>query len=245
MRIALAIAVAFACPLAAAAQDAGDRYGPWSSARVQSAADAQSPVYEGRILSWSNKQAPQAPAVQDQQRAPSRPEPMALAGRFSRGLPPAPAVYRAPPQSSYVPFQPQVPLPMQQVSARTAPPAPFRAAPAPTPVPAARPLPTSLYEAPPRMPELLGGPPPKAQARPQQVAAIAPVPVAAPAPTPGVGGATRYYSVHRGYGLTPDAIPEPPAGNRYVLIGPPDGAPEPKPRSDDDNDDAPAGRPAF
>ena len=54
---------------------------------------------------------------------------------------------------------------------------------------------------------------------------------------PAAGGHTRFYSVHRGYGLTPDAIPEPPAGDRYVLIGPPD-APAPK---TDEQDGEPLG----
>jgi hypothetical protein len=62
---------------------------------------------------------------------------------------------------------------------------------------------------------------------------------------PYAGEQVHYYSLHRAYGLTPDAIPEQPPGQRYVLMGPPD-APAAKPaeRDDDDNDDAPAGKPS-
>ena len=48
--------------------------------------------------------------------------------------------------------------------------------------------------------------------------------------------APRLYSLHREYGLSPDAIPAPPKGDNYVLIGPAD---EPKPDKDEsDKDDA-------
>lgn len=199
MRAVLAIVVGLAFPLAAAAQTAGDRYGPTSAVRLnQTAGEA----YQGRALNWANKQAaaPGSPAV---------------------ALPPAPTPYRQ--QPTYAPFQPQVPLPLQQ------------RAPA-----AAVSLPTSIYgQAAPAAP-----PPVRAIAQPVPTRAAAPQPpvqpqrVAAMVP-PGMGGATRLYSVHRGYGLTPDAIPEPPAGDRYVLIGPPDGAAGAKP----DADDAPDARP--
>ncbi|KRB48953.1 hypothetical protein [Phenylobacterium sp. Root700] len=220
MRLVLAIAVVFACPLAAAAQSAGDRYGPWSNARVESAATAAAgAAYQGRTLGWANKQI----AGPKPQQAEIRPQPTAASN-----LPAAPGIYRAPPASTYVPFQPQVPLSMQQ-AALVAPVAP------PVQPAAAQPrkaLPTSIYgEAAPQAA-------PAPAAPPQKLAALAPTPT--PART--VGGATRLYSVHRGYGLTPDAIPEPPAGNRYVLIGPPDGGGvEAKSNIEDD---APDNRPA-
>jgi hypothetical protein len=207
MRAVFAILVGLACPLSAAAQTAGDRYGPTSVARLNQAA---SEAYQGRALSWANKQA----AVQTNP---------------GQALPSAPTPYRQ--QPTYAPFQPQVPLPLQQQK----------------PVAAVQPqrlpqrLPTSIY----------------GQAAPTPAAAVAPAPVrqTAPAPAPraveappqrlaaatpgGVGGAPRFYSVHRGYGMTPDAIPEPPAGDRFVLIGPPD-APQ---NAKTDDDDAPDARP--
>ena len=89
--------------------------------------------------------------------------------------------------------------------------------------------------------------PRQAPAKPVRTAAVAPrTPIAAPvvrppapAPTPAssVGRqAPRLYSLHREYGLSPDAIPAPPKGDNYVLIGPAD---EPKPDKDEsDKDDA-------
>lgn len=213
MRAVLAIIVGLAFPLTAAAQTAGDRYGPTSAVRLNQTAGE---TYQGRALSWANKQA----AVQ------SNP---------AVGLPPAPTPYRE--QPTYAPFQPQVPLPLQQ------------RAPAPVPAAYTQPPPTSIY----------GSTAPAAPAAPPAVRpvayAVAPAPTPAPARAvaaqppvqpqrvaamvpPGQGGATRLYSVHRGYGMTPDAIPEPPAGNRYVLIGPPDGAPAPDAKTDDDAPDA-------
>lgn len=220
MRLVLAIAVVFACPLAAAAQSAGDRYGPWSNARVESAATAAAgAAYQGRTLGWANKQV----LAPDPQQAESRPQPVAL-----NSLPAAPSIYRAPPASTYVPFQPQVPLSMQQA----APVAPVAPPVRPATAQPRKALPTSIYGA--TTPQIAPAP----TAAPQKLAALAPTPT--PART--VGGATRLYSVHRGYGLTPDAIPEPPAGNRYVLIGPPDGGGvEAKSNIEDD---APDNRPA-
>lgn len=222
MRLVLAIAVVFACPLAAAAQSAGDRYGPWSNARVESAATAAAgAAYQGRTLGWANKQV----LAPEPQQAEIRPQPAA-----ANSLPAAPSIYRASPASTYVPFQPQVPLSMQR-GAPVAPVAP------PVQPPAAQPrnaLPTSIYGA--TTPQAAPAP----TAAPQKLAALALAPTPTPART--VGGATRLYSVHRGYGLTPDAIPEPPAGNRYVLIGPPDGGGvETKSNIEDD---APDNRPA-
>ena len=61
--------------------------------------------------------------------------------------------------------------------------------------------------------DLAGGPPEHAQYTPpeQPIRQVA---------TAGTSGQARYYSLHREYGLAPDAIPEQPTGARYVLIGP-------------------------
>ena len=181
MRVALAIAVGLACPSLAAAQAAGDRYGPPSAARLTAVAGE---AYRGPTLAWTNKAAAESTA--------------------QSALPPAPIAYRE--VRVYAPFQPQVPLPLQQVR---------QPAPAAVEPPAYRPVASAPVQ-----------PPLQAQA-PQRMAAVAPA----------AGGHTRFYSVHRGYGLTPDAIPEPPAGDRYVLIGPPD-APAPK---TDEQDGEPLG----
>ena len=215
MRAVLAILVGLACPLTAAAQTAGDRYGPASAVRLnQVAAEA----YQGRALNWANKQA----TIQ-------------TAGLT---LPPAPAPYRQ--QPVYAPFTPQVPLPLQP-----------RAAAQPQPA-------ASIHTPPPAQPARVqpqAPPPAQAQAQTQAhvqtpqpmsppTAAVQPAPPVQPQRVPamvqpGMGGATRLYSVHRGYGMTPDAIPEPQAANRYVLIGPPDAPPSAK----TDDDDAPDARP--
>jgi hypothetical protein len=104
-------------------------------------------------------------------------------------------------------FQPQAPYAAPVRQALTAPVAPAAPTPrtAPTPPAAqAAALPTSLYGAASHGPVLAGGPPAHA------------------------GTEARLYSLHRAYGLQPDAIPEPPAGQRYVLVGPPDHATAPK-----------------
>lgn len=83
-------------------------------------------------------------------------------------------------------------------------------------------LPASLYDAPPVAPSATQAAP--AAAAPRQVAAAA-------APPPRTAGApTRLYSLHREYGMAPDAIPENGAGSGYVLIGPSDPAPASAPR---------------
>ena len=213
MRAVLAIVVSLACPLTAAAQTAGDRYGPASAARVN---QVSAEAYQGRALSWANKQ----PTVQ-------------TAGVT---LPQSPSPYRQ--QPIYAPFQPQTPLPLQ------ARPVAAQQAPAQRPMqqaPRAQPA-ASIYT-PPAQPTRALQPQPQPQrwsqpaaatqpqqAQPQRVAAMV---------QPGMGGPTRLYSVHRGYGMTPDAIPEPPPGDRYVLIGPPD-APQ---SAKTDDDDAPDARP--
>ncbi|MBC7166678.1 hypothetical protein [Phenylobacterium sp.] len=84
-------------------------------------------------------------------------------------------------------------------------------------------------------PALLGGPPaaplPQSLYGPAQAAAPSAQQTAQAAPAG--GGRTHLYSVHRPYGLTPDAIPAPPAGDRYILVGPPD-APAPSEEAADD-----------
>lgn len=129
----------------------------------------------------------------------------------------APQLRGAPQQAAGpAPFQPQAPsaAPASMRQAQAAPIAPTaRVAPAPPTTPKA--LPTSLYGATSRGPVLAGGLPAHA------------------------GTEARLYSLHREYGLQPDAIPEPPAGQRYVLIGPPDHAAAPQ-----DDPRPPAGGPA-
>lgn len=234
MRVVLAIVVGLTCPLAAAAQPAGDRYGPASPLQVSEAAAT---AYQGRALSWANKQvAPQPPQPQQPLSAPS---PVQQQRAQAPTLPPPPSRYQ-PPAPAYVPFQPQVPLPLQQ----PAPAGPAKAVQRP---------PTSIYGA------LATPPQPVAPAAPAPAPALVAAPAAAPKPIPQrlaqaapaqpalqrvaqpkPGGTPRLYSVHRDFGMTPDVI-EPTKGDRYVLIGPPD-APTPKSKTDDD-DDAPDARP--
>lgn len=112
--------------------------------------------------------------------------------------------------SSYQTFQPQAPYRQ---------PEPQRYAALVEPTPRAYSPPT--YVAPPQARpeaqspvELAGGPPERVPV--QRVAAARPMPQAAAGPN----GQARYYSLHREYGLTPDAIPEQQLGSNYVLIGP-------------------------
>ena len=239
MRHFLVLAAVFASAAPAAASD---RYG--ETRGVQVADQTPQQALGGRTLSWANKTAAQAGAPV----AYAAPEPLALAGQYMRGrssggsrldsLPPPPghsqrtaSVY-AP---GYQPFTPQEPYRPQAAprpaTAQTTPPP---AAPAPPPVAAQSGLPTSLYSPPPAD---------AAIGRPQQIAEATSLtaPVAA-----GVGEGSRLYSVHRGYGLAPDAIPT-PQGDHYVLIGPPDsGSPDPGLAGgppNDDNDTPNDGRP--
>ncbi|MDP3174061.1 MAG: hypothetical protein Q8M88_06465, partial [Phenylobacterium sp.] len=96
----------------------------------------------------------------------------------------------------------------------------------PAPIARVAPAPASIYQSP---------PPPAAP----------PVAVAAavtPAPARTGGTPARYYSLHRQYGLAPDAAPAQSSTPRYVLIGPPD---EPAaPRSDEDDDTTKKDRPS-
>lgn len=228
MRLALAIAIAALGAVPAAAQQAGDRYGYGPRPKPAALASAQSLESQGfRPLTWASRtQAPSsgaAPAVATAAQGG------AIPAAPGRDLPPPP---RARPvayaSNAYQPFQPQAPYHQAAAPAPVSPPAAPIAPPARKPARAA--LPASLHDTPARGPELLGGP-----------TSVAPVP-AAPrqvAQAAGHGDQVRYYSVHRGYGLTPDAIPEPPADKGYVLIGPPDGARAPDRPADQDDDEAP------
>ncbi len=90
--------------------------------------------------------------------------------------------------------------------------------------PPAGPLPTSIYDqaaaappAPQAQPQYQHPAPSPAEV-PRQIAQSAPLPAARP-------GGVQLYSLHREYGLTPDAIPAPPQGPNYILVGPPDAPP--------------------
>lgn len=197
MRVALVLTAALAAALPVAAQAAD---GPLGAVQ--------------RSLGWAFGRDAETPEPAAAPPPTGRPEPMPLSGQFTRGrteapeptsLPAPPARYRAAAAPAYQMFTPQVPLPLQAQAQRP---------------------PASLY-----------GPAPAAVQASVAPQAVKPVRVAAkpaalpPPPTPqrlaeapvaprSVGGATRLYSVHRGYGLEPDAIPEAPSDNRYVLIGP-------------------------
>ena len=73
--------------------------------------------------------------------------------------------------------------------------------------------PSRSYSPPPVPLELAGGPSAQSQYTP-------PEPPVRQVAAAGASGQARYYSLHREYGLAPDAIPEQPTGARYVLIGP-------------------------
>lgn len=223
MRLPLALTLVALGAFPAAAQSAGDRYGYGPSPRVRAAAVAQPLESLGiRPLTWASKsQSPLAPPV-----APSAAQSMVPAQpqAWVRDLPPAPpAVARRESPSTYQAFQPQAPYGAQQLAALTP---PIRQALIAPPAPALPPAPR-----PSRGPELAGGPAARPEA-PQQVAQA----------TAQGGTPVHYYSLHRGYGLTPDAIPEPPAGQHYVLMGPPDKASAPSSEHDDNDDDTQTGK---
>lgn len=219
MRLGLAIAAMLRAAHPASEEDDRPRY------EARAPVEASAPA--GPMLNWSNKRAYATPSGQPSPYA--RPEPMALAGQFSRGRQEAPppaelapppgerqaTTYRPP---AYQPFTPQTPY----QAPRAAPPAPSLEQPASPPIRA--PLPSSLYSGPPPLPEQA------AIAAPQRLAD-------ASATARSVGGSSKLYSVHRAYGLEPDLIPEPPAGDRYVFIGPPD-APKAKTADDDSRDES-------
>ena len=101
--------------------------------------------------------------------------------------------------------------------------APARAEPAPAPAAPERartlgqPAPALTPQTPPapRPANLYDTPGPQAAAQP------APARLASASAT---GAPTRFYSLHREYGMTPDPTPAQTSAPRYVLIGPPDGA---------------------
>lgn len=102
--------------------------------------------------------------------------------------------------------------------------------PRPTPpAPAAR-LPESLYA---RPAPVVAAAPVIATPAAQTLAALAAPTTPAPRAAQPPGGSTRFYSLHREYGLAPDHAPEQSRQPRYVLIGPPD------PARPTDNDDSP------
>lgn len=240
MRLVLALTVVALGAVPAAAQQAGDRYSYGPNPRAQNAAIAQPLENQGvRALTWASKATPQMASTLPAPAAPARPQSLALAGQltgrqgWARDLPPPPSARPAAYQpAAYQPFVPQAPYydRPQQVAALTPP--SVRQAPSPP-----RAAPPALAAVADRGPPLAGGPA-------SRQAAAAPVRQMAQA-APHAGEQVHYYSLHRAYGLTPDAIPEPPQGQRYVLMGPPD-EPHAKPSAhdDDDNDDAPAGKPS-
>ncbi|MDO8801374.1 hypothetical protein [Phenylobacterium sp.] len=229
MRLGLAIAAVVRAVTPGSQEDDRDR--SYERPAIQQAA----PAHTGPMLGWSNKRPDTTTGGQTN--AFPRPEPMALAGQFTRGrqeaapdrdLPPPPGegsrvTYQPP---AYTPFVPQAPYQAPRPSA----PAPSLETSSSPPIYA--PPPSSLY----------GGPPPL----PEQAAVAASQKVAdASATARHVGGSSKLYSMHRAYGLEPDVIPEVEGGDRYVFIGPPD-PPAPKTTADSDDggsDPADDGRP--
>lgn len=193
MRLALAL-LTLACAGSAAAEPVQDRYGP--PRKASPSASTPTPAYDGRLLGWPGKAAPQPrPAAPEQSASVQPPPPQAAAA------PPAPAKVAVRPE----------PRRLADVPA-AAPAAP--AAPAPRAAPiqsAAAPLPQTLYDAPIA--------PPASPPRMAQVAAAPPPPLQ---PQPRGAAHSRLYSLHREYGMAPDTVPAAPSGSNYVLIGPSD-----------------------
>ncbi len=178
----------------AAAQGAMDRYG---YSRVSQSPGGQLPqASPGRVLSWANKASPQ---------------PSPLQANTAQDYGDSAEPERAATYQSYQVQAPYRPVP-QRLAALSTPLRYIQPQSAPSEV---RTPPTEREAEPvavgPQRLALAGGPP---QSSPPPLA-----PPVAPAAKVGSGQA-RYYSLHREYGLTPDAIPEQPLGNRYVLIGP-------------------------
>jgi hypothetical protein len=122
--------------------------------------------------------------------------------------------------------------------------------------PAQVPHPSSTSVAQPhKAPHMIGPEAAAQQAAPPAVAKAPAAPTAPPTPAPKVavaaltptpwaragGVSPRFYSLHREYGMAPDAIPEQSGQPRYVLIGPPDTS-KAAPAGDDDDDQAPASK---
>jgi len=221
MRRILAFAFALASATGASAQVVQDRYGPPRTAPaaaeplVLAALSAPSAIapYQGPLLSWARKR--QAEPAVASLRTPTLP----MIAILPAPRPPEPVAAPGPqgaaiprPDSLYAP--PAQTPPRKMIGPEVARPSAATQAQA-APEPAAQPA----------------RPPPAATPAPKQVAALA-----APATPRAVGATPRFYSLHREYGLTPDAIPEPPTKQGYVLIGPPDDA---KPAADDGDDRKP------
>ena len=142
---------------------------------------------------------------------------------------------------AFVPQTPEAP-PIPALPAAVAAPIPAAAMPAPPmeaarPVAVAKPVPpparAPVQAAPPdSLPDSLYAPPPPLQ----KVASLA-----APATPAATGSRPRLYSVHRQYGMSPDAIPAASAGGaNYVLIAPREGVGgEQSPDKGDTDDDRP------
>lgn len=211
-----------------------DRYGPPPAGLYGGASGSGAST--GQMLNWAGKR---GGTTTGQLAAYARPEPLALARQFIPQL----AHQSGPPQGpmSAVRTGPVVPVTAsaqlpQRPPAPAQVPAQFQATPWPAqpPVPAAPPAPEFMGGAPPApLPTSIYGttpPPPQAPVQQMtqafQMAASAPQPQApASAPTPGArSGGAHLYSLHRAYGMTPDAIPPPPIGDYYILVGPPSSA---------------------
>jgi hypothetical protein len=208
------ILVLLATASASQAQGTIDRYGYGRA--PQPSAQQTALGQEQRFLSWSNKSDPSQSARSDNTQ-------MEQASTYQRFEPQTP--YQQPSQR-YAALE-NVPMrsapgarndvrPSQDFEPRFNSIEPERALSQPAPrlapqqayIATPQPEPVRQIEPPTRV-ELAGGPP-----SPQRVAA----PLAQAATPP--GGQARYYSLHREYGLAPDAIPEQQLGNNYVLIGP-------------------------
>ncbi len=186
---------------------------------------------------------PARPAVQPTASLPASlygaaPPPRAEAARVIAPKPiqpPAPVV-------AIVPSVAKTPAPAAIAPvAIAAPPKPQPAAlPAAVPAPAPKPPVVAAASPAPRSePATARLAPPTAEPAPQRMAALQEPPASPPA-----RAAPRYYSLHREFGLEPDAMPPQSRQSNYVLIGPGD---EPKAKSDnnDNNDKSSNGVGAF
>lgn len=218
------LALASAVPAMAQAVSQ-DRYGPPPVSA--SGGPAGLSAHSGQMLHWSGKRGgstTSAPA------AYARPEPMALARQFIPQL----ALQPTPQGASMAPLGPIAASPAEVMA-----PGPPQLQ--PQGPPRGQPPPQALAAAPRPGPDLLGGPPqgplptsiygtpaPAPQAPVQQWVqapqmpspASQPQAAPAPAPAPARSGGAHLYSLHRAYGMTPDAIPPPPIGDNYILVGP-------------------------
>jgi hypothetical protein len=190
----------------------------------------QPAAYHGPFLTWAGKTGgpvatPPAPAPQSSaQEFASWPAPAQPATARLRASPPRQYAAAAP---TYAPaYAPAPPQPRPRVA--------YAAPPAPQPKPAA----VAAYAAPPVQPihrrptaQLAVSTPPAApaQAQPPAQQLAQNDTTAAPAASPAVLQPTgaHFYSLHREYGLTPDAVVT-PKDRPMVLIGPPDNPPSDK-----------------